>query len=77
MKNSVYIIYYYIISNKNNKRNAESTWFCLKVKILLSFREGEQEENCPCPVEIQQLLQDFHQLLSTHCGWNAIYLYLY
>ncbi|XP_029031557.1 ryanodine receptor 2 isoform X4 [Betta splendens] len=39
-----------------------------QMKMLLSFRKGEQQENCSCPVEIQQLLQDFHQLLSTHCG---------
>ncbi|XP_068576132.1 ryanodine receptor 2 isoform X5 [Cebidichthys violaceus] len=39
-----------------------------QINMLLSFREDEQQENCPCPVEIQQLLQDFHHLLSTHCG---------
>ncbi|XP_062422699.1 ryanodine receptor 2 [Pungitius pungitius] len=39
-----------------------------QINMLLSFREGEQRENCPCPVELQQLLKDFHRLLSTHCG---------
>ncbi|XP_045927387.1 ryanodine receptor 2 [Micropterus dolomieu] len=39
-----------------------------QINMLLSFREDEQKENCPCPVEIQQLLQDFHHLLNTHCG---------
>ncbi|XP_059214929.1 ryanodine receptor 2 [Centropristis striata] len=39
-----------------------------QINMLLSFREDEQQENCPCPVEIQQLLQDFHHLLNTHCG---------
>lgn len=34
--------------------------------MLLSFREDEL--NCPCPLENQQLLQDFHQLLNAHCG---------
>ncbi|XP_041802824.1 ryanodine receptor 2-like [Chelmon rostratus] len=37
-----------------------------QINMLLSFREDEL--NCPCPMEIQQLLQDFHHLLSTHCG---------
>ncbi|XP_061645502.1 ryanodine receptor 2-like isoform X2 [Phyllopteryx taeniolatus] len=39
-----------------------------QINMLLSFRDGNQRENCPCPVEMQQLLQDFHQLLNTHCG---------
>ncbi|XP_069548702.1 ryanodine receptor 2 [Brachyistius frenatus] len=39
-----------------------------QINMLLSFREDEQHENCPCPVEIQHLLQDFHHLLNTHCG---------
>ncbi|XP_075894426.1 ryanodine receptor 2 [Nelusetta ayraudi] len=37
-----------------------------QINMLLSFREDEL--NCPCPSEIQQLLQDFHHLLNTHCG---------
>uniref|UniRef100_A0A8C3ABS1 Ryanodine receptor 2 n=1 Tax=Cyclopterus lumpus TaxID=8103 RepID=A0A8C3ABS1_CYCLU len=39
-----------------------------QINMLLRFREKEQQENCPCPVEVQQLLQDFHHLLRTHCG---------
>ncbi|KAM8858472.1 ryanodine receptor 2 isoform 5-T9 [Spinachia spinachia] len=39
-----------------------------QINVLLSFRGGKQQETCPCPVEIQQLLKDFHRLLSTHCG---------
>ncbi|XP_040906318.1 ryanodine receptor 2 [Toxotes jaculatrix] len=39
-----------------------------QTNMLLSFRDSEQQENCPCPLEIQQLLQEFHHLLSTHCG---------
>ncbi|XP_065815894.1 ryanodine receptor 2 [Labrus bergylta] len=39
-----------------------------QINMLLGFRHDEQQENCPCPVEIQQLLQDFHHLLNTHCG---------
>uniref|UniRef100_A0A3Q3G5A2 Ryanodine receptor 2b (cardiac) n=1 Tax=Labrus bergylta TaxID=56723 RepID=A0A3Q3G5A2_9LABR len=41
-----------------------------QINMLLDFRHDEQQENCPCPVEIQQLLQDFHHLLNTHCGWK-------
>ncbi|XP_061600533.1 ryanodine receptor 2 isoform X1 [Cololabis saira] len=39
-----------------------------QMSMLLSFRENEQEDNCPCPEEIQQLLQDFHHLLNRDCG---------
>nr|XP_043902413.1 ryanodine receptor 2-like [Solea senegalensis] len=39
-----------------------------QINMLLNFREDEQQEHCPCPVKIQQLLRDFHHLLSTHCG---------
>uniref|UniRef100_A0A3Q2ZUA4 Ryanodine receptor 2b (cardiac) n=1 Tax=Kryptolebias marmoratus TaxID=37003 RepID=A0A3Q2ZUA4_KRYMA len=42
-----------------------------QINMLLSFREDEQKENCPCPNEIQQLLQDFHQLLNSHCGGST------
>ncbi|KAM9726666.1 ryanodine receptor 2-like [Menidia menidia] len=38
-----------------------------QINMLLSFREDEPQENCPCPVEIQQLLQDFHNLLKANC----------
>ncbi|CAJ1067174.1 ryanodine receptor 2 [Xyrichtys novacula] len=39
-----------------------------QINMLLSFRDDEQQEICPCPVEIQQLLNSFHHLLNTHCG---------
>ncbi|KAG7228617.1 hypothetical protein INR49_013303 [Caranx melampygus] len=39
-----------------------------QINMLLSFRDDELQANCPCPEEIQQLLQDFHHLLNTHCG---------
>ncbi|KAF7669099.1 hypothetical protein LDENG_00247690 [Lucifuga dentata] len=39
-----------------------------QINMLLSFREDQQQENCPCPEEIRQLLRDFHHLLNTHCG---------
>lgn len=34
--------------------------------MLLRFRD--YEVSCPCPVEIQEHLQEFHHLLKTHCG---------
>ncbi|KAM9364976.1 ryanodine receptor 2 [Pholidichthys leucotaenia] len=39
-----------------------------QINLLLSFREDEEQKNCPCPVEIQHLLHEFHHLLNTHCG---------
>uniref|UniRef100_M3ZNQ9 Ryanodine receptor 2-like n=1 Tax=Xiphophorus maculatus TaxID=8083 RepID=M3ZNQ9_XIPMA len=45
-----------------------------QINLLLSFREDEQQENCPCPVELQQLLRDFHHLLNTHCGTDIAHL---
>ncbi|XP_071766090.2 ryanodine receptor 2-like [Centroberyx gerrardi] len=39
-----------------------------QINMLLSFREDQQQENCPCPEEIRPLLLDFHHLLNTHCG---------
>uniref|UniRef100_A0A665VDB3 Ryanodine receptor 2b (cardiac) n=1 Tax=Echeneis naucrates TaxID=173247 RepID=A0A665VDB3_ECHNA len=39
-----------------------------QMNMMLSFRDDEQLENCPCPEEIQQRLRDFHHLLNTHCG---------
>ncbi|XP_051816036.1 ryanodine receptor 2 [Acanthochromis polyacanthus] len=41
-----------------------------QINMLLSFREDEQQDDCPCPVEIQELLLDFHHLLNTHCGFE-------
>ncbi|KAM4598949.1 ryanodine receptor 2 [Fundulus diaphanus] len=43
-----------------------------QINLLLSFREDEQQADCPCPVELQQLLQDFHHLLNTHCGTEMV-----
>uniref|UniRef100_A0A3B3YY67 Ryanodine receptor 2b (cardiac) n=1 Tax=Poecilia mexicana TaxID=48701 RepID=A0A3B3YY67_9TELE len=45
-----------------------------QINLLLSFREDEQQENCPCPVELQQLLHDFHHLLNTHCAISIFFL---
>ncbi|XP_051937189.1 ryanodine receptor 2 [Hippocampus zosterae] len=39
-----------------------------QINVLLSFRDGDRQENSPCPAETQQLLKDFHQLLAAHCG---------
>uniref|UniRef100_A0A3P8S6G8 Ryanodine receptor 2 n=1 Tax=Amphiprion percula TaxID=161767 RepID=A0A3P8S6G8_AMPPE len=52
-----------------------------QINMLLSFREDAQQDNCPCPVEIQELLLDFHHLLNTHCdkkrSCRVPLLYLY
>ncbi|XP_070398109.1 ryanodine receptor 2 isoform X1 [Nothobranchius furzeri] len=39
-----------------------------QINMLLSFKDEEEKEKCPCSINIQQLLQDFHCLLRTHCG---------
>lgn len=44
----------------------------LQINMLLNFKEDDL--NCPCPIEIQQLLQDFHNLISKHCGRWFVYL---
>ncbi|KAM3863107.1 ryanodine receptor 2-like [Diretmus argenteus] len=43
-----------------------------QINMLLSFREDQQQDNCPCPEEIRQPLLDFHHLLFTHCGRNIV-----
>ncbi|XP_031434602.1 ryanodine receptor 2 isoform X2 [Clupea harengus] len=37
-----------------------------QINLLLNFREEQLE--CPCPLEIQDLLQEFHSDLMSHCG---------
>nr|XP_061794423.1 ryanodine receptor 2-like [Nerophis lumbriciformis] len=37
-----------------------------QINMLLNFRDGDQQDTSPCPVETQQLLRDFHQLLDMH-----------
>lgn len=48
--------------------------FILQINMLLRFRDDELSS--PCPVEIQELLREFHHLLRTHCGrkdyWGEI-----
>lgn len=36
--------------------------------MLLHFKNGADEEECPLPEEIQQELVNFHQDLLAHCG---------
>lgn len=36
--------------------------------MLLQFKDGADEEDCPLPEEIRADLQDFHQDLLAHCG---------
>nr|XP_055028049.1 ryanodine receptor 2 [Misgurnus anguillicaudatus] len=47
-----------------------------QINMMLNFQEDNQE--CPCPEEIQDLLWEFHQDLISHCGietdndsWNV------
>lgn len=40
--------------------------FFIQMNLLLNF--CEEREECPCPEGIQELLQDFHADLMTHCG---------
>lgn len=37
-----------------------------QINMMLSFREDCQE--CPCPEDIQDLMWEFHQDLTSHCG---------
>uniref|UniRef100_A0A4X2MA66 Ryanodine receptor 1 n=1 Tax=Vombatus ursinus TaxID=29139 RepID=A0A4X2MA66_VOMUR len=39
-----------------------------QINMLLHFKGGEDEEDCPVPDEIRQELLDFHQDLLLHCG---------
>uniref|UniRef100_A0A3B3HPU3 Ryanodine receptor 2 n=1 Tax=Oryzias latipes TaxID=8090 RepID=A0A3B3HPU3_ORYLA len=42
-----------------------------QINMLLMFKDDELQENCPCPLETQHLLKDFHHQLKTHCGGNS------
>lgn len=37
----------------------------VQINILLSFSAGD---DCPCPEEIQEELNSFHEELRLHCG---------
>ncbi|KAG9346042.1 hypothetical protein JZ751_007858 [Albula glossodonta] len=37
-----------------------------QINMLLNFKDEKQD--CPCPEEIREQLQDFHEDLMTHCG---------
>uniref|UniRef100_A0A5F8GAP9 Ryanodine receptor 1 n=1 Tax=Monodelphis domestica TaxID=13616 RepID=A0A5F8GAP9_MONDO len=39
-----------------------------QINMLLHFKGGEDEEECPVPDEVRQELLDFHQDLLLHCG---------
>uniref|UniRef100_H0VTW5 Ryanodine receptor 1 n=1 Tax=Cavia porcellus TaxID=10141 RepID=H0VTW5_CAVPO len=39
-----------------------------QINMLLQFKDGADEEDCPLPEEIRADLQDFHQDLLAHCG---------
>lgn len=36
--------------------------------MLLHFKDGEDDEDCPLPEEVRQDLLEFHQDLLSHCG---------
>lgn len=36
--------------------------------MLLHFKDGGDEEECPLPEEVRQDLLEFHQDLLAHCG---------
>lgn len=36
--------------------------------MLVHFKDGQEEEDCPLPEEIRQDLLKFHQDLLAHCG---------
>ncbi|XP_078788602.1 ryanodine receptor 2 isoform X2 [Oryzias latipes] len=42
-----------------------------QINMLLMFKDDELQENCPCPLETQHLLKDFHHQLKTHCATEA------
>uniref|UniRef100_A0A673VTD0 Ryanodine receptor 1 n=1 Tax=Suricata suricatta TaxID=37032 RepID=A0A673VTD0_SURSU len=39
-----------------------------QINMLLHFKDGEDEEECPLPEEVRQYLLEFHQDLLAHCG---------
>nr|XP_032804165.1 ryanodine receptor 2-like isoform X12 [Petromyzon marinus] len=39
-----------------------------QINTLLNFKNGESEEECPCPEDARELLLDFHDDLLLHCG---------
>ncbi|KAM9224986.1 ryanodine receptor 1 isoform 1-T1 [Dugong dugon] len=39
-----------------------------QINMLLQFKDGADEEDCPLPDDIRQYLLDFHQDLLAHCG---------
>lgn len=36
--------------------------------MLVHFKDGQEEEDCPLPEEIRQDLLKFHEDLLAHCG---------
>ncbi|XP_063061461.1 ryanodine receptor 1b isoform X2 [Engraulis encrasicolus] len=39
-----------------------------QVIMLTNFKHGPDEEECPCPEEFRESLQEFHNDLLSHCG---------
>ena len=40
----------------------------VQMNMLLSFRDKQDPDDCPCPADIQDLLHHFHYRLTAHCG---------
>ncbi|XP_026517859.2 ryanodine receptor 1-like, partial [Terrapene carolina triunguis] len=41
------------------------------INMLLHFKQGADEEECPVPEDIRDELLDFHTDLLSHCGIEA------
>lgn len=48
--------------------------YLLQINILLNFSAGD---DCPCPEEIQEELNSFHEELRLHCGKVQHLFHLY
>lgn len=48
--------------------------YLLQINILLNFSAGE---DCPCPEEIQEELNSFHEELRLHCGKAQQFFHYY
>lgn len=40
--------------------------------MLVHFKDGEEEEDCPLPEEIRLSLLEFHEDLLAHCGKEGL-----
>lgn len=40
--------------------------------LLTNFRHSPDDEECPVPDEVREILQEFHKELLSHCGQSCI-----